>query len=442
MKIAIVGIGYVGLVSAACFAELGAEVYCVDTDITRVNSLKQGHIPIYEPGLEAMVARGLKGGRLHFHADLGEVINLVAIAFIAVGTPQAEDGSADLSAVLSVAHQIGQSLNNYCLIVTKSTVPVGTSERVRSAIYEELAKRGLNNLHFDVASNPEFLKEGNAIEDFMRPDRVIVGVDSDEARELMTRLYRPILLSKFRVLFMDIASAEMCKYAANAMLATRISFMNEIAALCEELGADVNMVRRGMGSDERIGSKFLYAGCGYGGSCFPKDVRALMHTGRTNGVRMQILEAVEAVNERQKHILYDKLHKYYPTGLKGKNIAVWGVSFKPGTDDIREAPALCLIDSLLSDGAKVSLYDPVALSQAQRVYGSRVRYATDVYDCARDADAILHVTEWKEFRMPSWSHLAQLVRTPLLIDGRNVFDDSPKKEGFKLILIGVPNVES
>lgn len=437
MKIAIVGIGYVGLVSAACFAELGAEVYCVDTDTERIDALRQGHIPIYEPGLEAMVARGLKAGRLHFHTDLSEVINLVEIAFIAVGTPQAADGSADLSAVLSVSHQIGQSLNKYCLIVTKSTVPVGTSERVRSAIRTELEKRG-QSLHFDVASNPEFLKEGNAIEDFMRPDRVIVGIDSDEARELMTRLYRPILLSNFRVLFMDIASAEMSKYAANAMLATRISFMNEVAALCEELGADVNMVRRGMGSDERIGSKFLYAGCGYGGSCFPKDVRALMHTGSANGVRMQILEAVEAVNERQKHVLYRKLRQYYPSGLQGKNIAIWGVSFKPGTDDIREAPALTLIDSLLADGAVVSLYDPVALNQAQRIYGSRVRYAIDIYDCARDAEAIVHVTEWKEFRMPSWPTLAQIVRTPLLIDGRNVFDDSPQKAGFKLISIGTP----
>lgn len=438
MKIAIVGIGYVGLVSAACFADLGAEVYCIDTDVERISALKQGHIPIYEPGLEAMVIRGLKGGRLHFHTDLSEVINLVEIAFIAVGTPQASDGSADLSAVLSVASQIGQALDKYCLIVTKSTVPVGTSERVRSAISGELEKRGVSH-PFDVASNPEFLKEGNAIEDFMRPDRVIVGVDSDKASELMTRLYRPILLNNFRVLFMDIASAEMSKYAANAMLATRISFMNEIAALCEELGADINMVRRGMGSDERIGSKFLYAGCGYGGSCFPKDVRALMHTGSASGVRMQILEAVEAVNERQKHILHHKLCQYYPSGLEGKHIAVWGVSFKPGTDDIREAPALTLIDALLSDGAVVSIYDPVALTQAQRVYGSRVRYALDIYDCAQNADAIVHVTEWKEFRMPSWSTLAQIVRTPLLIDGRNVFDDSPQKAGFKLISIGMPS---
>lgn len=435
MRIAIVGIGYVGLVSAACFADLGAEVYCVDVDEAKIQGLRQGIIPIYEPGLDTLVRRGMEAGRLHFGTSIAEVLPHVEIIFSAVGTPPDEDGSADLRHVLAVARSIGAAMTDYCLVVTKSTVPVGTWKQIQRVIEEEQAKRGVS-IPFDVASNPEFLKEGNAIDDFMKPDRVVVGVQSERAKELMTRLYKPILLNNFRVLFMDIPSAEMTKYAANAMLATRISFMNEVARLCEAVGANVSMVRRGMGSDARIGSKFLYAGCGYGGSCFPKDVQAFIRTAHEHGERMQILEAVEAVNEQQKHILFDKFAHYFGGDVMGRKVAVWGLAFKPETDDMRQAPSLVLIEALLEAGCEVSVYDPVAMEEARRQLGDRVHYAADLYSSALDADAIFHVTEWKAFRMPAWEVLRRSVRTPLLIDGRNVFDAGPREAGFTLLQIG------
>ncbi len=435
MRIAIVGIGYVGLVSAACFADLGAEVYCVDVDEAKIQGLREGIIPIYEPGLDTLVRRGMEAGRLHFGTSIAEVLPQVEIIFSAVGTPPDEDGSADLRHVLAVARSIGAAMTSYCLVVTKSTVPVGTWRQIQRVIEEEQAKRGVS-IPFDIASNPEFLKEGNAIDDFMKPDRVVVGVQSERAKELMTRLYKPILLNNFRVLFMDIPSAEMTKYAANAMLATRISFMNEVARLCEAVGANVSMVRRGMGSDARIGSKFLYAGCGYGGSCFPKDVQAFIRTAHEHGERMQILEAVEAVNEQQKHILFDKFAHYFGGDIRGRKVAVWGLAFKPETDDMRQAPSLVLIEALLEAGCEVSVYDPVAMEEARRQLGDRVHYAADLYSSALDADAIFHVTEWKAFRMPAWEVLRRSVRTPLLIDGRNVFDAGPREAGFTLLQIG------
>jgi len=435
MRIAIVGIGYVGLVSAACFADLGAEVYCVDVDEAKIQGLREGIIPIYEPGLDTLVRRGMEAGRLHFSTSIAEVLPHVEIIFSAVGTPPDEDGSADLRHVLAVARSIGAAMTSYCLVVTKSTVPVGTWRQIQRVIEEEQAKRGVS-IPFDVASNPEFLKEGNAIDDFMKPDRVVVGVQSERAKELMTRLYKPILLNNFRVLFMDIPSAEMTKYAANAMLATRISFMNEVARLCEAVGANVSMVRRGMGSDARIGSKFLYAGCGYGGSCFPKDVQAFIRTAHEHGERMQILEAVEAVNEQQKHILFDKFAHYFGGDIRGRKVAVWGLAFKPETDDMRQAPSLVLIEALLEAGCEVSVYDPVAMEEARRQLGDRVHYAADLYSSSLDADAIFHVTEWKAFRMPAWEVLRRSVRTPLLIDGRNVFDAGPREAGFTLLQIG------
>ncbi len=435
MRIAIVGIGYVGLVSAACFADLGAEVYCVDVDEAKIQRLQQGEIPIYEPGLDTLVRRGREAGRLHFRTSIAEVLPHVEIIFSAVGTPPDEDGSADLSHVLAVARSIGAAMTDYCLVVTKSTVPVGTYRRVREVIEEEQKKRGVE-IPFDVASNPEFLKEGSAIDDFMRPDRVVVGVDSDRARDLLTRLYKPILLNNFRVLFMDITSAEMTKYAANAMLATRISFMNEVANLCDAVGANVSMVRRGIGSDARIGSKFLYAGCGYGGSCFPKDVQAFIRTAHEHGCPMRVLEAVEAVNEAQKHILFDKFERFFSGDIRGRRVAVWGLAFKPETDDMRQAPSLILIRALLEAGCQVAVYDPVAMAEAKRHLGESVHYARDIYDAALDVDAIFHVTEWKAFRMPAWEVLACSVRTPLLIDGRNVFDTAPVEAGFTLLQIG------
>lgn len=438
MNIAVVGVGYVGLVSAACFAELGANVYCVDVDERKIEGLREARIPIYEPGLDSLVRRGIEGGRLHFETDLSCVLHEVEIVFIAVGTPPREDGSADLRFVLEVARSIGRHLDRYCLVVTKSTVPVGTSKLVREAIEAELALRGLS-LEFDVASNPEFLKEGNAIDDFMKPDRVVVGIDSERAKELITRLYKPILLSNFRVIFMDIPSAEMTKYAANAMLATRISFINEIARLCEQVGADVNLVRQGIGSDSRIGSKFLYAGCGYGGSCFPKDVQALIHTAEEHGCRMRILEAVEEVNAEQKDVLFERFSRYYAGDVSGKHAALWGLAFKPGTDDMREAPSLVLIERLLSAGCTVSVYDPVAMPEARRILGDQVSYAKDLYACILGADVLFHVTEWKEFRMPAWPVIQKAMRSPLLIDGRNVFDEAPSEAGLHHLSIGQPN---
>ena len=436
MKIAIVGTGYVGLVTGTCFAELGTDVTCIDVNEEKIKALKSGIIPIYEPGLDTLVLRNVAAGRLHFHTDLREVLEGVEIVFTAVGTPPDEDGSADLKYVLQVAKTIGQNIKDYKLIATKSTVPVGTAEKVRATIQAEIDKRGVD-IPFDVASNPEFLKEGNAIDDFMKPDRVVVGVDSEKAKLLMTDLYKPMLLNNFRVIFMDIPSAEMTKYAANAMLATRISFMNDIANLCERVGANPDMIRQGIGSDTRIGNKFLYPGCGYGGSCFPKDVKALIKTGKDNGYRMRVIEAVEEVNNDQKNILFDKFLEYYNGDIKGKKVALWGLSFKPNTDDMREAPALVLVESLISAGCTISGYDPVAMEEAKRRLGDRITYAKDIYEASENADAIFHVTEWREFRMPDWSRLKSSMNHPLVIDGRNVFDKSRLAEyGFAYLNIG------
>lgn len=436
MKIAIVGTGYVGLVTGTCFAEMGTEVFCVDVDAKKIDNLKNGVIPIYEPGLEEMVHRNQQAGRLHFTTDLTECLNEVEVLFSAVGTPPDEDGSADLHYVMEVAHTVGQHITKHLLVVTKSTVPVGTARKVRQAIQEELDKRHVQ-VEFDVASNPEFLKEGAAVKDFMSPDRVVVGVESTRAEELMTRLYRPFLLNNFRVIFMDVPSAEMTKYAANAMLATRISFMNDIANLCEIVGADVNMVRKGIGADVRIGTRFLYAGCGYGGSCFPKDIKALIRTAQTNNYHMRILEAVEEVNETQKSILFRKLYQYYKEDLNGKRIALWGLAFKPETDDMREAPSLVLIDKLLSAGAKVFVYDPVAMEETRRRMGDKVHYGNDIYDTVVDADALMVVTEWKEFRLPSWAAIKKLMNSPIVLDGRNIYDAQEMQEnGFIYHCIG------
>ncbi len=426
MKIAIVGTGYVGLVTGTCFAETGVNVTCVDVNQQKIEGLKNGIIPIYEPGLEEMVVRNIKEGRLNFTTSLESCLDNVEVIFSAVGTPPDEDGSADLRYVLEVARTIGKNMKKYVLVVTKSTVPVGTAQKVRAAIQEELDKRGVN-IEFDVASNPEFLKEGNAIGDFMSPDRVVVGVESERAKEVMTKLYKPFLLNNFRVIFMDIPSAEMTKYAANSMLATRISFMNDIANLCELVGADVNMVRSGIGSDTRIGRKFLYAGCGYGGSCFPKDVKALIKTAEKNGYSMRVLKAVEEVNELQKSTLFNKLNKHFNGDLKGKTIALWGLAFKPETDDMREAPALILIDLLQKAGCKIRVYDPAAMGEAKRRIGDVVYFAQDMYDALLDADALLMVTEWKQFRMPTWGVIKKTMRTPVVIDGRNIYDKDELK---------------
>lgn len=436
MKIAIVGTGYVGLVTGTCFAEMGTEVYCVDVNVEKIENLKQGIIPIYEPGLEDMVHRNQQAGRLHFTTDLTECLDEVEVLFSAVGTPPDEDGSADLKYVLEVARTVGRHIKKHILVVTKSTVPVGTAKKVRQAIQEELDQRGMQ-IEFDVASNPEFLKEGAAIKDFMSPDRVVVGVESERAKELMTRLYRPFLLNNFRVIFMDVPSAEMTKYAANAMLATRISFMNDIANLCEIVGADVNMVRKGIGSDNRIGNRFLYAGIGYGGSCFPKDVKALINTAKQNNYPMRILQAVEEVNDEQKSLLFRKLEKHFNGDLQGKRIALWGLAFKPETDDMREAPSLVLIEKLLAAGCEVSAYDPVAIEESKRRIGETIHYAKDIYDAVVDADALMLVTEWKEFRMPSWSAIKKLMSTPLVLDGRNIYDIKEMEEnGFVYHCIG------
>ena len=434
MKIAIVGTGYVGLVTGTCFAELGVNVVCVDIDQNKIKQLQNGDIPIYEPNLDNLVLRNVKAGRLCFSTDLTSVLDDVEIVFSAVGTPPDEDGSADLKYVLEVARTIGKNMNKYLLIVTKSTVPVGTAQKIKTTIKEELRVRNIN-LDFDVASNPEFLKEGDAIEDFMKPDRVVIGVDSERAKELMTRLYKPMFLNNFRVIFMDIFSAEMTKYAANAMLATRISFMNDIANLCERVGADVSMVRKGIGADSRIGNKFLYPGCGYGGSCFPKDVKALIKTAQQNNYTMKVLEAVEEVNERQKNVLFEKFVNRFKGEVEGKRGALWGLAFKPGTDDMREAPALVLIENLLRVGCRVKVYDPVAMEEAKRRIGDRIEYARDMYDVLVNAETLFHVTEWKEFRMPNWEIVRYSMKKPLLIDGRNVYSLS-ELEGIEYIKIG------
>ncbi|UKK54757.1 UDP-glucose/GDP-mannose dehydrogenase family protein [Prevotella sp. E2-28] len=447
MNIAIVGTGYVGLVSGTCFAEMGAHVTCVDVDAQKIQKLKDGIMPIYEPGLEELVKRNVEYGRLQFTTDLTEVLDDVEVVFSAVGTPPDEDGSADLKYVLAVAKQFGQHINKYTILVTKSTVPVGTAQKVKAAIQAELDKRGVQ-VPFDVASNPEFLKEGAAIKDFMSPDRVVVGTESEKAKEVMTRLYKPFLINNFRVIFMDIPSAEMTKYAANAMLATRISFMNDIANLCELVGANVDHVRKGIGTDARIGTKFLYAGCGYGGSCFPKDVKALLHTGLDNGYHMEVIEAVERVNEKQKSIVYDKIIKALgisgsvcgnssATPLKGKTIAIIGLSFKPETDDMREAPALVVIDKLLKDGATVRVFDPVAMDECKRRIGDVVTYCKNMYDAADGADVFALLTEWRQFRMPSWNVIKKVMTGNVVVDGRNIYDRQELEEqGFIYTRIG------
>ncbi len=436
MNIAIVGTGYVGLVSGTCFAEMGINVTCVDVDETKIARLNSGEIPIYEPGLEDMVKRNVAAGRLKFTTSLVSCLDDVEIVFSAVGTPPDEDGSADLHYVLDVAREFGRNIKKYTVLVTKSTVPVGTAAKVKKAIEEELELRG-EKIDFEVASNPEFLKEGAAIKDFMSPDRVVVGVESERARKLMTQLYRPFLINNFRVIFMDIPSAEMTKYAANSMLATRISFMNDIANLCELVGADVNMVRKGIGSDTRIGSKFLYPGCGYGGSCFPKDVKALIKTAEQNGYKMRVLDAVEEVNYLQKRVLFEKLKKHSGENLAGKTVALWGLSFKPETDDMREATSLVLIEKLTEAGCRVKVYDPVAMDECRRRVGDCVIYCKDMYDAVEGADALMLVTEWKEFRMPSWSVVKKVMNSPLIIDGRNIYDSAElESAGFVYDKIG------
>lgn len=427
MNIAIIGTGYVGLVSGACFAEMGINVTCVDVDKQKIDNLANGIVPIYEPNLTDMVIKNHSAGRLHFSTDLKSCLSDVEVVFCAVGTPPDEDGAADLRYVLDVARTVGQNIDKYILFVTKSTVPVGTARKVKTVIAEELSRRGVD-VEFDVASNPEFLKEGAAIKDFMSPDRIVVGTESQRARQIMDKLYKPFTLNHYRMIYTDIPSAEMIKYASNAMLATRISFMNEIANLCDLVGADVNMVRQGIGSDSRIGNKFLYPGCGYGGSCFPKDVKALIRTASDNGCVMSILQAVENVNNRQKSILFDKLCLVFDGDIKDKTIAVWGLAFKPETDDMREAPSLVVIDKLLTAGCSVKVYDPVAMDECRRRIGNSVMYADNMYDAAEGADAILLITEWKEFRMPSWSRVRQIMKTPVIIDGRNIYDKKEMSE--------------
>ncbi len=435
MNIAIVGSGYVGLVSGTCFSEMGIDVTCVDTDASKIGRLQRGEIPIYEPGLESMVRRNVAAGRLHFTTELASCIDRVDVVFSAVGTPSSEDGSADLRHVFAVAETFGRCINRYTLLVMKSTVPVGTTHRVGSIVKAELEKRGAD-IGFDVVSNPEFLKEGAAIKDFMSPDRIVIGVESERAKGVMTRLYRPFLVNDFRCYFMDIPSAEMTKYAANAMLATRISFMNDIANLCERVGADVNMVRKGMGADTRIGRKFLYPGCGYGGSCFPKDVKALIKIAEDNGYRMRVLQAVDEVNESQKSILFDKLSTYYDNDLQGRTIAMWGLSFKPETDDMREAPSLVLIERLPA-GCRIKVYDPIAMDECRRRFGDMLVYCGDMYEAAVDADALLLVTEWKELRMPSWPVLARVMKRKAVFDGRNIYDrHEAENAGFDYYKIG------
>lgn len=440
MKIAIVGTGYVGLVSGTCFADMGVDVTCVDVNSQKIESLKNGVIPIYEPGLQELVCKNTVAGRLHFTTDLTEILDEVDVVFSAVGTPPDEDGSADLRYVLDVARKIGQNINHYTVVVTKSTVPVGTSVRVKNAIQAELDARGAK-VEFDVASNPEFLKEGAAIKDFMSPDRVVVGVESERAREIMARLYKPFMLVNDRIIFTDIPSAEMIKYAANSMLATRISFMNDIANLCEIVGADVNMVRKGIGSDTRIGNKFLYPGCGYGGSCFPKDVKALIKTAEQNGYEMRVLKAVEEVNEAQKSVLFEKFVRHFDGNVTGKTVAMWGLAFKPETDDMREAPSLVLIDMLVDAGCKVKVYDPIAMDECRRRIGDTVTYCRDKYEAVTDADAMMLVTEWKEFRMPDFElmHRTMLHQngSPVIFDGRNIYNPTDLSEtGIEYYKIG------
>ncbi len=436
MKIAMVGTGYVGLVSGTCFAEAGIKVTCFDIDRKKIENLNKGIIPIYEPGLEKMVKKNVNAGRLNFSTDLANNLKNTEVVFSAVGTPPDEDGSADLSYVLQVAKEVGQNMTDYLVFVTKSTVPIGTAEKVKKVIAEELRKRNVN-IDFDVASNPEFLKEGSAVQDFMKPDRIVVGIESERAEKIIKRLYKPFVLNGHPILFMDIPSAEMTKYAANAMLATKISFMNDIANLCEIVGADVTNVRKGIGSDSRIGNKFIYAGAGYGGSCFPKDVKALIKTAEENSYYLEILKAVENVNDRQKSVLYNKLYEYYKGNLKDKKIAVWGLSFKPNTDDMREAPSLVLINKLLNSGAEVYAYDPVAINEAKRILGDKIVYSDNKWDILKNADALMLVTEWNEFRVPDYKMMKKLMKKTVVFDGRNIYDPSEMKEnGFEYFGIG------
>ncbi|HQQ12418.1 MAG TPA: UDP-glucose/GDP-mannose dehydrogenase family protein [Bacteroidales bacterium] len=437
MKISVVGTGYVGLVTGTCFAEVGIDVHCVDIDKNKIDNLNKGIIPIYEPGLEEMVQRNVEKKRLFFTTDLAPSLEDCEVVFSAVGTPPDEDGSADLKYVLEVARQVGENMKDYVLIVTKSTVPVGTAEKVRAAVLEAQQKRGVN-IPFDVASNPEFLKEGAAVDDFMKPDRIVVGVDSERAETLMKKLYKPFTMNGHPVIFMDIVSAEMTKYAANSMLATKISFMNDIANLCEIVGADINMVRKGIGSDRRIGKYFIYPGTGYGGSCFPKDVKALIKTAKGYGYGLRVLQAVEDVNDDQKSVLFTKLMKYNNYDIKGKTIAIWGLSFKPNTDDMREAPSRVVISKLLEAGAKVRAYDPVAMHEGERIFNKSIEFAKDQYDALIDADALMIITEWSEFKFPNFRVIKKLLKTPAIFDGRNIYDvKEMKSEGFDYFCIGI-----
>ncbi len=437
MKIVVIGTGYVGLVTGTCFADVGIDVVCIDVDAKKIENLKKGIMPIYEPGLEEMVIRNYEKGRLDFSTKLGDHISEADVAFIAVGTPPGEDGSADLKYVLGVAKEIGSHINKHIVVVTKSTVPVGTAKKVRTAVQEELTSRGLA-IEFDVASNPEFLKEGAAIDDFLKPDRIVVGVESKVAEDVMRKLYKPFLLNGHPIIFMDVPSAEMTKYAANSMLATKISFMNDIANLCEIMGADVNLVRKGIGSDLRIGNRFIYPGIGYGGSCFPKDVKALIRTAKENGHEMRILQAVEDVNEDQKSVLFNKISQHFEGDLKGKKFAMWGLSFKPKTDDMREAPSLVIIEKLLHAGAHVKAYDPVAMHEAKKDLGEQIEYSKDPNDALIDADALLIVTEWPEFRTPNFKVMSKLMKSQVIFDGRNIYDlEEMKEEGFTYYCIGV-----
>lgn len=436
MKITIVGTGYVGLVTGTCFAEVGIDVTCVDIDEKKIENLNKGIIPIYEPGLEEMVERNVNAGRLHFSTKIADSLEGTQVVFGAVGTPPDEDGSADLQYVLQVAKEVALNVDDYVLMVTKSTVPVGTAEKVRKVMADTLKERGAD-IDFDVASNPEFLKEGAAVDDFLKPDRIVVGVDSDKAKKIMDKLYKPFTMNGHPVIFMDIVSAEMTKYTANSMLATKISFMNDIANLCEIVGADVNMVRKGIGSDRRIGKYFIYPGTGYGGSCFPKDVKALIKTADQFGYSLEVLKSVENVNERQKSVLFGKAMKFFDGDLKDKTIAIWGLSFKPQTDDMREAPSLVIIDKLLEQGAKVKAYDPVAMEEAQRIVGDKIEYCKDQYEAIIDADALFLVTEWPEFKFPNFNVMAKLLSQKVIFDGRNVYDvNEMRTEGFQYFGIG------
>ncbi len=440
MNITVVGTGYVGLVSGTCFAETGVNVSCIDIDKRKIDNLNKGILPIYEPGLKSMVERNMDKGRLKFSTSIKEHLANCEVVFSAVGTPPDEDGSADLQYVLAVASEVGKYMTDYIVMVTKSTVPIGTSKLVKSTIQKELDKRGLD-IPFDVASNPEFLKEGDAIDDFLKPDRIVIGVESTKAQKIMQRLYKPFILNGHPILFMDILSAELTKYAANSMLATKISFMNDIANLCERVGADINMVRKGIGSDSRIGNKFIYAGIGYGGSCFPKDVKALIKTADENEYSLKILKAVESVNNSQKSVLFSKVNTYFQSDLKGKTFAIWGLSFKPNTDDMREAPSLVLIDKLVDAGAKIRAYDPIAIKEAKRRIGNKVYYATDQYDALLDADALLLVTEWNEFRLLNYKLIERLLKNKLVFDGRNIYEPEEMKEHeFEYYSIGRPSV--